>query len=125
MLLHLDARKSMGSDGIPPRLLMELAEVLTKPLSISCQLSWLSSRLVASKCDAHLQEGPEGGSKELQACQSDLGAGEAHGADYLECHHMALRGQPGDQTQSARVYQRQVLIDKPDLLLGQGDALSG
>jgi len=34
------------------------------------------SRLEVSKYDAHLQEGPEGGLRELQACQSDLGAGK-------------------------------------------------
>lgn len=34
--------------------------------------SWLEVK----KCDACLQEGPEEGSGELQACQSDLGAGE-------------------------------------------------
>lgn len=39
-----------------------------------------------------------------------------HGADYLEFYHAALIGQPGDQTQSARVYQRNVLFDQPDLL---------
>lgn len=31
-------------------------------------------------------------------------AGEGHGADYLECHHMALAGQSGDQAQW--VYQK-------------------
>ena len=56
-------------------------------------------------------EGLEGGSRELQSCQSDLGAGEGYGADHLECHHVACTGQPGDQAQSAWVYERQVLLD--------------
>jgi len=55
--------------------------------------SWLE----VSKCDAHLQEGPEGGSRELQTCQSDLGATEDYGAAHFECHHAACTGQPGDQ----------------------------
>lgn len=38
--------------------------------------------MAASKCDAHPKEGAEGGSGELQACQSALGARAAHGADY-------------------------------------------
>ncbi|GAB0183681.1 mitochondrial enolase superfamily member 1 [Grus japonensis] len=42
LLHHLDTHKSMGPDGIHPRLLRELAEVLTKPLSIISQQSWLT-----------------------------------------------------------------------------------
>ncbi|KAF1534966.1 hypothetical protein FQV19_0007934, partial [Eudyptula minor] len=42
LLHHLDTHKSMGPDGIHPRVLRELAEVLTKPLSILYQQSWLS-----------------------------------------------------------------------------------
>ncbi|KFQ82293.1 hypothetical protein N337_01910, partial [Phoenicopterus ruber ruber] len=36
-----DTHKSMGPDGIHPRVLRELVEVLTKPLSIIYQQSWL------------------------------------------------------------------------------------
>ena len=54
---------------------------------------------------------------ELQACQPDLGAREGYGADHPECHHVAHAGQPGDQAQPAWVYERQVLLDRPDLLL--------
>ncbi|GAB0208172.1 mitochondrial enolase superfamily member 1 [Grus japonensis] len=42
LLHHLDTHKSMGLDGIHPRVLRELAEVLTKPLSIIYQQSWLT-----------------------------------------------------------------------------------
>ncbi|KAK4817662.1 LOW QUALITY PROTEIN: hypothetical protein QYF61_023941 [Mycteria americana] len=42
LLYHLDTHKSMGLDGIHPRLLRLLAEVLTKPLSIIYQQSWLT-----------------------------------------------------------------------------------
>ncbi|KAK4828844.1 LOW QUALITY PROTEIN: hypothetical protein QYF61_000901 [Mycteria americana] len=42
LLQHLDTHKSMRLDGIHPRVLRELAEVLTKPLSILCQHSWLT-----------------------------------------------------------------------------------
>ncbi|KFO92424.1 hypothetical protein N320_00828, partial [Buceros rhinoceros silvestris] len=42
-LLHcLDVHKSNGPDGIRLRVLRELAEVLTKPLSIIYQQSWLT-----------------------------------------------------------------------------------
>ncbi|GAB0207631.1 ubiquitin carboxyl-terminal hydrolase 4 [Grus japonensis] len=45
LLHHLDTHKSMGPDGIHPRALRELAEALTKPLSIIYQQSWLSKEV--------------------------------------------------------------------------------
>ncbi|XP_066843722.1 NADH dehydrogenase [ubiquinone] 1 alpha subcomplex assembly factor 2 isoform X1 [Anser cygnoides] len=42
LLQHLDVRKSMGLDGIHPRVLRELAEELAKPLPIIYRQSWLS-----------------------------------------------------------------------------------
>ncbi|GAB0199241.1 hypothetical protein GRJ2_002389500 [Grus japonensis] len=45
LLHHLDTHKSMGPDGIHPRVLRELAEVLTKPLSIIYQQSWLTKEV--------------------------------------------------------------------------------
>ncbi|KAK4830877.1 hypothetical protein QYF61_013806 [Mycteria americana] len=47
LLHHLDTHKSMGLDGIHPRVLGELAEVLTKPLSILYQQSWLTGEVPA------------------------------------------------------------------------------
>ncbi|KAK4807160.1 hypothetical protein QYF61_024280 [Mycteria americana] len=46
-LLHhfLGTHKSMGLDGFHPRVLRELAEVLTKPLSILYQQSWLTEEV--------------------------------------------------------------------------------
>ena len=46
LLCHLDAYKSMGPDGIHPRVLRELAEELAKPLSIIYQQSWLTEQVV-------------------------------------------------------------------------------
>ncbi|KFP61258.1 hypothetical protein N322_02993, partial [Cariama cristata] len=45
LLHHLDICKSMGPDGIHPRVLRELADVLTKPLSIIYQQSWLTGEV--------------------------------------------------------------------------------
>ncbi|KAK4818760.1 hypothetical protein QYF61_018932 [Mycteria americana] len=42
LLHHVDTHRSMGLDGIHPRVLRELAEVLTKPLSIPYQQTWLT-----------------------------------------------------------------------------------
>ncbi|GAB0192632.1 hypothetical protein GRJ2_001728500 [Grus japonensis] len=45
LLHHLDTHKSMGPDGIHPRVLRQLVEVLTKPLSIVYQQSWLTGEV--------------------------------------------------------------------------------
>ncbi|KAK4825595.1 hypothetical protein QYF61_000684 [Mycteria americana] len=47
LLHHLDTHKSVGPDEIHPRVLKELAEVLTKPLSIIYQQSWLTGEVPA------------------------------------------------------------------------------
>ncbi|KAK4830657.1 hypothetical protein QYF61_012537 [Mycteria americana] len=47
LLHHLDTHRPMGPDGIHPRVLRELAEVLTKPLSIIYQQSWLTGEVPA------------------------------------------------------------------------------
>jgi len=46
LLHHFDTHKPMGPDGIHPRVLRELVEVLTKPLSIICQLSYLTEEVL-------------------------------------------------------------------------------
>jgi len=45
LLHHMDIHKSMGPDGIHPRVLRELSEELTKPLSIIYQQSWLTGEV--------------------------------------------------------------------------------
>ncbi|KFW78873.1 hypothetical protein N305_03995, partial [Manacus vitellinus] len=45
LLSHLDPHKSMGPEGIHPRVMRELAEELTKPLSIIYQQSWLTGEV--------------------------------------------------------------------------------
>ncbi|GAB0179510.1 mitochondrial enolase superfamily member 1 [Grus japonensis] len=45
LLHHLDTHKSMGLDGIHSKILRELAKVLTKPLSIIYQQSWLTGEV--------------------------------------------------------------------------------
>ncbi|KAK4815922.1 LOW QUALITY PROTEIN: hypothetical protein QYF61_010179 [Mycteria americana] len=47
LLHHLDIHKSMGPDEIHPRVLKELADVLSKPLSIIYQQSWLTGEVPA------------------------------------------------------------------------------
>lgn len=106
---------SMGRDGIHPRVLRELVEAVTKTLATIYQKSWLNREVPADreKCwkDARLQARPEDGSGEQQLCQPDLGAGEDHGADHLEPHHMAEAGQARNHVQPSGIYERQVLLD--------------
>ncbi|KFW88908.1 hypothetical protein N305_01658, partial [Manacus vitellinus] len=45
LLSHLDPHKSTGPDGIHPRVMRELAEVLAKLLSIIYQQSWLTGEV--------------------------------------------------------------------------------
>ncbi|KAK4806228.1 hypothetical protein QYF61_013372 [Mycteria americana] len=47
LLHHIDTHKSMGQDGIHPRVLRELEEALTKTLSIIYQQSWLTGKVPA------------------------------------------------------------------------------
>ena len=45
LLYHIDTHNSMGSNGIHSRVLKELADVFTKPLSIIYQQSWLTGEV--------------------------------------------------------------------------------
>jgi len=45
LLFYLDTYKSIGPDGIHPRVLRELVEQLTNPLSIICQQSWQTGEI--------------------------------------------------------------------------------
>ncbi|KAJ7406534.1 hypothetical protein BTVI_65238 [Pitangus sulphuratus] len=45
LLSHLDPHKSMGLDGIHPRVMRELEEELAKPLSIIYQQLWLTGEV--------------------------------------------------------------------------------
>ncbi|KFO62867.1 hypothetical protein N302_10922, partial [Corvus brachyrhynchos] len=46
LLSRLDVHKSMGPNGIHPRVMRELADELVKPLSIVYQQSWLTSEVL-------------------------------------------------------------------------------
>ena len=47
LLRKLDAYKSMGPDGLHPRVLRDLADVVAKPLSIILRQSWLTRNVLA------------------------------------------------------------------------------
>jgi len=121
LLCHLDTYKVYGTGWDPP----ESAEgagggagqATLHNLSAVLANRGGPRQLEDRQCNTHLQEGPEGGSREPQACQPDLGAGQDSGVILPECAHWACEGQPEDQAQPAWLHERQVLLDQPDLLL--------
>jgi len=48
LLCHTDTHRSVGLDGMHPRVLKELVDVFAKPLSIICQQSWLTGEVLAN-----------------------------------------------------------------------------
>jgi len=116
LLHHLHTHKSMASEDIQPRVLREQVEVLTKPLSIIYQQSWLTGEVPVDCRLANVMPIYKKGRKEdlgnyRPASLTSVGVREGYGADHPECHHTACTGQPGNQAQSARFYERQVLFD--------------
>ncbi|RMC14968.1 hypothetical protein DUI87_07147 [Hirundo rustica rustica] len=109
LLHHLDTHRSLGLDGIHLRVPKELAEELTKSLSIIYHQSWLTTE-VPVQLDwklANVTPIDKNGQKEDPGNYrlSDLDAGKGHGADCSQCHHTAYAGQPGDQAPSAWVWK--------------------
>ncbi|KAJ7407900.1 hypothetical protein WISP_123992 [Willisornis vidua] len=47
LLIQMNRYKSMGPDGIHPRILKELAHVIVKPLSVTFERSWESREVPA------------------------------------------------------------------------------
>ncbi|GAB0201721.1 mitochondrial enolase superfamily member 1 [Grus japonensis] len=111
LLRHLDAHKSMGPQGIHPRVLRELAEELAKPLSIIYQQSWLTGEVpddwrllnVTSIYKKGWKEDP--GNYRPVSLTSVLG--KVTEQFILGVRSPTCAGQPGDQAQPARVHERQ------------------
>ncbi|KAJ7426638.1 RNA-directed DNA polymerase from mobile element jockey [Willisornis vidua] len=63
LLLQLDPYKFIGPDGIHPQILKELADVITKPLSMIFECSWESGEVPAdwklANITPHFKEGKE------------------------------------------------------------------
>ncbi|RMC03234.1 hypothetical protein DUI87_20428 [Hirundo rustica rustica] len=64
LLRHLDIHKSMGPDGIHPRVMREQANELAKQLSIIYQLSWLTGEVPDDSKLANVTPTQKNGRKE-------------------------------------------------------------
>ncbi|GAB0188961.1 mitochondrial enolase superfamily member 1 [Grus japonensis] len=103
LLHHSDTHKSMGQDPdwIHPRVLRDLAEVLTKPLSIIYQQSWLTEEVpvdwrLANVMPIHKKSKKEDlGNYRPVSLTSVLGKVMERLSS--ECHHTAATRRPGDQ----------------------------
>ena len=62
--MRLDEYKSLGLDGVHPRVLKELAEVVAKPLPIIFQKLWLSGEVPDDWRKGHITPIFKKGSKE-------------------------------------------------------------
>lgn len=71
------------------QVLMELALIITRPISIICKKPWQSGGVLGNWKRAnhsHLQEGQKGGSVKLRASQPHLGPWEGEGSNPSASH---------------------------------------
>ena len=79
--MRLDEYKSLGSDGVHPRVLKELAEVVAEPLSIISEKSWLSDEVPDDWRKGYVTPIYKNGSKEDPGNYRSVSAWEDHGTD--------------------------------------------
>lgn len=128
LLLHLDCHKSTGPNGIYPRILRELVEVLAKPLSIIYQQSWSTKEVPDDWKFASVIPPTERVKKEVLGNCSSVSLTSVSGKimEQIILSVITARvGQSEDQTQPVWVHERQVLLDEPNLLLQPDDSRSG
>jgi len=100
-LSNLDAHKSIGADGIHPRVLRELADVVAEPLSIILERSHRTGEVPEGWRKANVtpifKKGQEGGPSELQASQPYRHPGKDDAAAHSRRHHQVSGGKEGYQ----------------------------
>lgn len=94
LLHHLDTQRSMGTEGAGGSPHWASSHHLSAVLVHYG--APVDQRLANT---THPQEGQEGESRELQACQPDPGTAARLGRGHLECHHATHAAYTGDQAQ--------------------------
>ncbi|KAK4822905.1 hypothetical protein QYF61_023268 [Mycteria americana] len=121
LLHHLGTHKSMGPDEIHLRVLKELADVLTKPLSIIYQQSWLTGEVPADWRLANVTPIFKKGQKEDPGNYRPVSLTLVPGK-MMEQIILSAITQHVEDNQGIKPSQHgQVLLDQPDLLLRQVD----
>ncbi|KAK4820612.1 LOW QUALITY PROTEIN: hypothetical protein QYF61_001918 [Mycteria americana] len=124
LLHHLDIHKSMGPDEIHPRVLKELADLLTKSLSIIYQESWLTGEVPADWRLANVTPIFKKGQKEDPGNYRPVSLTLVPGKLMEQIILSAItRHVEDNQGIKPSQHERQVLLDQSDLLLRQGDRL--
>ena len=90
----------MGPEGMHPRVLRELADVIAEPLSIIFERSWRTGEVPedwrkASVTSIFKKGKKVLGPRELQAGQPHLHPGKDDGATHSRGHHQASGGKEG------------------------------
>ena len=109
LLRKLDAYKSMGLDGLYPRVLRELADVVAKPHSIIFRQSWLTGDVLVDWKLANVTPTFKKGRKDGPGSYRSISLTSVPGKVMewiISGTIMDQPGQPGDQAQSAWVYKR-------------------
>jgi len=98
-LSNLDTHKSMDPDGMHPRVLRELADVIAEPLSVIFERSWRTGEVPEDwrKSSVTPIFKKEGGPRELQAGQPHLHPVKGDGAAHSRGHHQLSGGKGGYQ----------------------------
>lgn len=106
LLCQLDTHRSMGPDGIHPRVMWEPTKVFTKTLSIICQQSCITGEVPAGWRLANVTPIYKNGWKDdlgnyrSVSLTSAPGKVSSSGRDHPVCHYVAHAGQPRDQAQT-------------------------
>ena len=99
----------MGPDGLHPKMLRELVDVVAKPLSVILQQTWLAGNVLADWRLANAMPIFKKGRKDDPGSYRPISltsvSGKVMEQNNLGNHHGPIKGQPGDQAQSAWVYK--------------------
>ncbi|XP_058028993.1 uncharacterized protein LOC131193128 [Ahaetulla prasina] len=114
-LSTLDEFKSPGPDGLHPKVLKELADVISEPLNYIFQRSWSTGELPEDWKRADVvpifKKGKKKRSRKLQTYQSDLNTGEDSGKDNQATNYRTPRSKQSNNQKPTWVCQKQIMPD--------------